>query len=108
MAKRKIRTPIEPQSDENIDKQDVPFHVERQKMSYQEDQWFFWVRVGFLVFSSFLTVAVVTIFLWHLVAPSPARWLPEADLAKIKDVALAIIVGLVMSGATTYFFKKKK
>lgn len=82
------------------------YSVERKKMSFKEERWFYFVRVGFLVVSSVLTFFVVVIYMWHLLGPSSYRWLCSDDLVKLKDLAITIIVGLLMSTTTTYFFKR--
>lgn len=96
--------PVDAASTDDIDK---PYGKERAKLSYHEDRWFFWVRVIFLLVASLGTLSVVLVYLWHLAGPLSARWLPDADIIKLKDLAITIIVGLVMSVTTTYFFKKK-
>lgn len=91
--------------DEDIER---PFTRERQRMSFREDVWFYWVRVGFLLFASLATLGVVSIYMLHLVIPVEWRWLCDSDMTRLKDLSLTIIVGLLMSVTTTYFFRKKR
>lgn len=86
---------------------DTPFAQKRQAMSYHEDRWFYWVRVGFLLLASVVSAAIVIIYLWHLVMPQNLRWLCDNDFSRLKDLALTIIVGIILSLTTTYFFNKK-
>lgn len=79
----------------------------RRKMHFQEDVWLYWVRIGFLIATSLGTFGVISVYMWHLVAPANWRWLCEPDIMKLKDLAITIIVGLVMSITTSYFFKKE-
>lgn len=92
----------------NNSNRDVDEYAPRRRfMSYREDVWLYWVRVFFLVFSCLATLAVVTVYMWHLVAPTYWRWLADIEISKLKDLALTIIVGLIMSATTTYFLRKK-
>lgn len=78
----------------------------RRSMHFKEEVWFYWVRVGFLIVSALGCLAVVFVYMWHLIGPNSYRWLCDSDLTKLKELALTIIVGLLMSVTTTYFFKK--
>jgi hypothetical protein len=69
--------------------------------------WLYRTRIFFLAIASLCTAATILIYLWHLLIPAELRWLAPSDLARIEGLAVTIIVGLVMSGATAYFFKKK-
>lgn len=79
----------------------------RRKRDFQEETWFYRVRVGFLLTVSCACVGVVLCYLWHLVAPEHLRWLSPENISALKDLALSIIVGLSMTMLTTYFFKRK-
>jgi hypothetical protein len=81
---------------------DKPFDVDRA-----EAIWLYRTRIFFLALASFCSAATIVAYLWHLLVPAKWRWLASNDLARIEGLAITIIVGLVMSGATTYFFKKK-
>lgn len=89
-------------SDADVDE----FQCARNKMSFKEEFWFYCVRVGFLLLSSFLSLAVVIVYMWHVIGPESLRWLCDSDLSRLKDLAITIIVGLLMSTTTTYFFKR--
>ena len=82
--------------DENID----------EKPWDNEARWLYNIRIFFLLFGATVSSAVVAVFLWHLLVP--LRWLSPAELDKISNFALSIIVGLLISGMTTYFFSKKR
>ena len=82
------------------------YGTKRRSMHFKEEVWFYWVRVGFLIVSAFGSFSVVLVYMWHLIGPSSCRWLCENELTKLKELALTIIVGLLMSVTTTYFFKK--
>lgn len=75
---------------------------------YVENRLLYWIRFVFLIFTTILSLGVVTTYMWHLVGPESCRWLQGGDISKLKDLALTIIVGLIMSFATSYFFSKGK
>lgn len=97
----------ESSQDSTTNPDEIAFAKERQKMSFQEEKWFYWVRVSFLLMISILTFSTVFIYLLHLFLPTYWRWLSSEDIAQVRDLAITIIVGLTMSTTTTYFFKKK-
>ncbi len=85
---------------------DTPLADQKAAIQANEEKWLYWVRLFFLILAVLITSSVVLIYLWHLCAPECLRWLKVADLTKIKDLATTIIVGLVLSISTTFFFKK--
>jgi hypothetical protein len=60
-------------------------------------RWFF----GIL---AFITLTFLLVFFWHLLAPTCCRWLPAEEVENLKSLAISIMVGLLMSGITSYFF----
>lgn len=80
--------------------------VKREFMTFREEVWFYWVRVIILVAAAFGTIGVVGVYMWHIVGPASCRWLCDTDLTKLKDLAITVVVGMLMSVATTYFFRK--
>lgn len=78
----------------------------RNKMLFGEEKCLYWIRISFLIVSVVATFGIVGIYVWHLVAPLSYRWLLDNDLTKIKDLALTIITGIILSQTTSYFFKK--
>ena len=89
------------------DPADEPFRQEREELSFKEECWLYRTRIFFLALASFCTASVIMTFLWHLITKPEWHWLDVVEVNSIKELAVTIIVGLVMSGATTYFFKKK-
>ena len=100
--------PQDPPGGDGGRERDREFEHGRRKMSYQEDVCLYWVRVAFLVLGSLLTFGVIFVFISHLIMPISWRWLDDSELVKLKDIAVTIIVGLLMSAITAYFFKRKK
>ena len=86
---------------------DSPIEQRRKELSFKEERWLYRTRIFFLGLASFCTALVIVIFLWHMVAVERWRWLSADEVSRIKELAVTIVVGLVMSGATTYFFKRK-
>jgi hypothetical protein len=81
---------------------DRPFDADKV-----EAIWLFWTRMFFLGLAAVCTAGIIVVYLLHLAISPRWRWLSPSDLTRIEGLAITIIVGLVMSGATTYFFKKK-
>lgn len=106
MDESKLKTPnidsAPSAPDDDIDE----YQCARRRMSFREEFWFYCVRTGFLLVSALLSFAVIVVYMWHLVGPPDYRWLSQDDLIKIKDLVIAIVVGLLMSSITTYFFKR--
>lgn len=90
-------------SNENVDE----YEPKRRQLNFKEENWFYRVRVAFLIIVSSFTLGIIFCYLWHLVAPKEWRWLEDIKESGLKDLALSIIVGLSMSLITTYFFKRK-
>jgi hypothetical protein len=66
-----------------------------------------WIRYFFVGFGVIAFTFVVGIFLWHILATARWRWLSPSDLDRIVNLAVSIIVGLLISAMTTYFFTKR-
>lgn len=98
---------VQSQGQPFVNGEDQPFVKERAKMSFREDHWHFCVRVGLLLATAILTLLTVFTFVYHLIAPSGWHWLGSQELTRLKDIAGNIIVGLLMSSATAYYFKRK-
>jgi len=92
--------------DEEIDV-DEGLKKARAQLSFNEEQWLYRIRIILIGIMVLVTVAVLVIFLLHLVLPDSCRWLTAPEVEGIKGVAVTIAGGLIMSGATAYFFKKK-
>jgi hypothetical protein len=41
----------------------------------REEQWFYRIRIGFLLLSAILSSLTVLVFLWHMLAPDNWRWI---------------------------------
>ena len=63
-------------------------------------------RISFLFFGTLaaITLAFLVIFFLHLLAPESWRWLPAEEVESLKTLAISIMVGLLMSSITSYFF----
>jgi ABC-type dipeptide/oligopeptide/nickel transport system permease subunit len=54
-----------------------------------------------------LFVAALVVFGVHILGPKSWYWLGAEELGRAKDLALSIIVGLGVSGISSYFFIKR-
>lgn len=91
-------------------KRSVPNETEEDvdsRINTNEKKWQYQLRLGLSFFAVIMTVAIVGIFVFHMITPESWRWLSPEDLKNIRDLAVTIIVGLVLSVVTTNFFKKK-
>ena len=88
--------------------EDKPYEKARAKLDFQETLWFYRVRISFLLSASVATFGVVLIYVLNLVLPEHWRWLNEQDMSLLKDLSISIVVGLLMSATTAYFFRRKE
>lgn len=58
---------------------------------------------GFLTLCAAL---VLIVFVWHILAPKEWRWLPDAEIASLKSLALTLFGALAMSIATLFYTKR--
>ena len=78
----------------------------RKRLSFEEDRWFHHIHTLLLVVSVFFTLAYIFVLMWHLLMPNAWRWLTMEEYLRMKDLGVSIIVGLSMSGITSYYFKR--
>ena len=105
-----IDLPVNIADDDNPDAtKDIeePFETGRRRLSYREDVWQHYLRVGLLSFAALVASLAVSIFLLHLFSPTAWRWLNDSDLTRIKELALTIIVGIIVSSGILSIFKRK-
>ena len=67
-----------------------------------------WIRYYFIVLGVLCFTAVVFVFLWNLLASANHRWLSPGEMDRISNFAISIIVGLLISAMTTYFFSRRR
>ncbi len=94
------------EDDECGSNNDEPLAKQRKAIQAKEEKWLSNIRMIFLCLAVSITTIVLIVYFWHLCAPECVRWLDNTDLIKIKDLATTIIVGLILSISTTFFFKK--
>lgn len=90
-------------SSENLDELDI----KRKKRSFSEENWLYWIRIAFMIVATIISFAIIIVLFWNILAPEDWRWLQETDIATLKNIATTIIVGLIMSFATAYLFRRK-
>jgi len=101
---RKVQVPDELKKEQK-DATDVEI---RDKPWDNERYWLYRVRVFFLIFGASVTAIVLAVFFWHLLAPPSWRWLAIDEFDRISNFALSIVVGLLVSAMTTYFFSNRR
>ena len=106
----RLKKPTElegPSPDEKDEEMDLQPPARRAAMIFREDRWLDRIRAGVMLFVSLTALAVVFTFVFHLTAPQDYRWLTNEETEYIKTLSVTIIVGLVMSGITLLFLKKR-
>lgn len=69
---------------------------EKTSFKKKEDKHFHWVRIGFIwVFSGILLIIAI-VMAWHFVAPTEYRWLSEAEIIELKNMATTGVLGVVL------------
>lgn len=107
----KLKPPVDDQQgyaqgEPPVPSDDEDFEKQIKKLEFKETNLKFSMRrivAGFLTACAALILGVFTL---HLVLPESWRWLSPADMDKIKDVALTVFGGLVMSIGTLFYSKK--
>lgn len=89
--------------------QDVDSELEakRKLRDFSEETWFYWVRVIALCLISLCGFAIVGTYILHLIFPEKWHWVTPSQLSSLKDLAITILTGAVISQATTYFLGKR-
>ena len=85
---------------------DAELDEKRKRRDFSEEIWFYWVRVGALWTTSILSLSVIGVYWWHLLAPEVWRWLSPENLDRIERMATTIIVGIVGTLSASFFLKK--
>lgn len=80
--------------------------AKRKKRDFSEEGWFYWVRIIAVGVVAFLSLSIIIIYWWHLIGHESYKWLNKEEVIHIERTAVAIIVGIVGTLATTYFLKK--
>ena len=99
-----LKRPLPDEQDKEVDRF---LADERAKMDFHEDRWLYWIRVILLFFVLLMTLAVLFTFVFHIIMPQEWRWLSIDESKYIRDLAVTIIAGLIMSIVTAYYFKKR-
>lgn len=77
-----------------------------RKLERREKSAVYWERIVIIFVLVFLCLAILCVFVWHLIMPSSLRWLSEAEIETIKNISLSTFGGLLGTVATNYFLKK--
>lgn len=78
-------------------------NYESIKSSHKRTEWscLHWIKIGLMIFIFVVTVLVVSIYFFHLLAPEQWCWLEKDRLSLLKDHSLSIASGLIVGLATT-------
>lgn len=69
----------------------------RRRMRFSEERALHWIKIVILVCAIIYALSVVGCYFCYLVLPTSCRWLTEAQIAEIKDVAITISAGVIVS-----------
>lgn len=61
-----------------------------------ENKHFHWLRIIFIWTSGLVLIATGLIMAWHFVAPEKWRWLSEAEITNLKNMATTGILAAVL------------
>lgn len=81
--------------------------VQRKQREFSEEGWFYWIRLITVGTIAVLSLSVIIIYWWHLISHENAKWLSPEGVLHIEKTAIAIVVGIGGTLATTYFLKKR-
>lgn len=65
----------------------------------------FAIKIAVMAIFTAIGSAIIFTYVWHLLSPSKWHWLLPNELARIKDLALSIATGVVLSLATKFTIK---
>lgn len=78
-------------------------NYESIKSSHKRTEWscLHWIKIGLMVFVSMVTLGIVGVYFFHLIAPDKWCWLSPNRLDALKDHSLSVASGLVVGLAIT-------
>ena len=89
---------------EELEPDEKAYNEQTRKLALSKAKFGNWVRSAFLGGLAVITLVFLFVFFWHLLAPVDMRWLPIEEVESLKSLAISIMVGLIMSSVTFYFF----
>lgn len=91
---------------ENNDEDD--FRRELERLHFNEEKIYHYLRIAFIVVTIVSAIAIVGTYLLHLIVAERLRWLSAGDLANIKDMAVTITTGVIVSFGVSQFLGLRK
>ncbi len=93
-----------PSDDDGFERQLKREQIQRD---FREEGWFYWIRIGALLFIAVSGLLIVSSYILHLILPEKWHWLGSQQLQDAKGLAITIITGAIISQTTTYLLRKK-
>lgn len=77
----------------------------RKRRTFNEENWFYRIRIVSACAISFLVAVLVIIYFWHIAGPC-CRWLTEVEMDRLERLTTTVIAGVVASLSVSYIFKR--
>lgn len=77
-----------------------------KKLKQREKRFFYFDRLIALNTIVILCLAIIVVFVLHLILPANYRWLTAEEIDTIKNISLSAVGGLIGTVATNHFMKK--
>lgn len=90
--------------DKKSDKED-PDTIRKRNKSEELNILFNIKRIVIYVVSIVL-ILIFLVYICHIIMPIKLRWLSAEDIEKIRSIAVSIIVGIMSSLISAYFFNR--
>ena len=75
-----------------------------KKLEQREKRFVYSERL--IILGSLVGLAILIVYVLHLILPASWRWLTEVEVDTIKNISLSAFGGLIGTLATNYFLKK--
>ena len=100
--------PLDDPNSTTTSREDVDADLDKRRKvrDYNEENWFYWLRIVGAIVVTALTFALVIVYLWHLVAPTEWRWVLVDDLEKLERLSATVLAGVIATLSVSYVFRR--
>ena len=97
---------LEPPHDDEGKDIDEELAEKRKRRTFQEEDWFYKIRLIASGLVVLLTTALLIVYIWHIAAPQAWRWLMAEDLDRLERLSGTVLAGVIASLSVSFFFKR--